>query len=192
MTRSKEQLNSSSEFLCPITFFASASYYCWYDRLDVESRFGLMRYCIALLTVVTVILIGYALWQMQQRSALPDVHVAGGEVYDGGTIAAGAALIHTFRVENSHSFAVSLEAPTAGCTCTTATVSASSIPPGGAATVSLHVEPEDGKFSGSASIVTTHGGKSAETWLFATGKGFPTKAQAVDRSLAPSTLSGFR
>ena len=138
-----------------------------------------MRCFIALLTVVTVILIGYALWQIHQRSVLPDVHVVGGEVYDGGTIAASAALTHTFRVENPHPFALDLEAPIAGCTCTTVTVSASRIQPRGAAEVTLRVEPEDGKFSGSASIVTRHGNRSAETWLFATGKGFSVKAQAA-------------
>ena len=145
----------------------------------MENGFSLMRYYVALLTVITVILIGYAVWQMQQRNALPDVHVVGGEVYDGDTVAAGAVLMHTFRVENPHSFALGLEAPTAGCTCTTATVSASSIPSHGAAEITLRVEPEDGKFSGSASIVTTHRGKSAETWLIVTGKSLPAKARTA-------------
>jgi len=141
-----------------------------------------MRYYITLLIVVTVILIGYATWQIQQRNALPDVHVVGGEVYDGSTVAAGVVLMHTFRVENPHSFALGLEAPTAGCTCTTATVSASSIPSHGSAEVTLRVESEDGKFSGSASIVTTHRGKSAETWLIITGKSSPAKARTPRKS----------
>ena len=91
-----------------------------------------MRYFIALLTIFCIILSGYAVRQLQQRNTLSDVHVAGGTVYDSGAIATGAVLVHTFRVENPHPFALGLEAPTAGCTCTTATVSASIIPAHGA------------------------------------------------------------
>ena len=138
-----------------------------------------MRYSIALCIAVVMVLAGYAVRQLEQRNVLPNVHIVGGTVYDGGTLADGATLTHTFRVENLHSFALGLEAPTAGCTCTTATVSASSIPPHGAADVTLRVEPEDGKFNGSASIVTTHGGKSAETWLIVTGKSLSAKARTA-------------
>ena len=143
--------------------------------------FVLMRYFIALLTIFCVILSGYAIWQIQQRNALPDVHIVGGVVYDSSATMAGAVLVHTFRVENPHSFALGLEAPTAGCTCTTATVSASVIPAYGAADVTLRVEPEDGKLNGSASIVTTHGGKSAETWLIVTGKSLTVKARTASK-----------
>ena len=136
-----------------------------------------MHYYVALLTVVTVILAGYAISQIQQSRALPDVHIVGGEIYDGGTVAPSAALVHTSRVENPHSFALGLEAFSAGYTCTTATVSAFNIPPHGAAEVILQVDPENGKFSGSASIVTTHKGMSVETWLIVTGKSLPAKAR---------------
>ncbi len=143
-----------------------------------KEKFVPVRYLITFLTVITAITAGYALWQVYQHSVLPDVHIIGSDIYDGGTIAAGATLAHTFRIENPHPFALSLEAPEVGCTCTTATVSTSIIPPHGASEVTLHVEPEDGKFTGSASIVTTHGNKRAETWLFITGKGSPEKTQA--------------
>lgn len=129
-----------------------------------------MRYYTIPLLIIIVVLFGYTLWQMKQRNALPNVQINGGEVYDGGTVAAGSSLVHTFRVRNPHPFALSLEAPSAGCTCTTATVSTSHIPAHGTADVTLHVEPENGEISGSASIVTTHAGKRAETWLIVTGK----------------------
>ena len=147
-----------------------------------------MRYFIALLTAAIVILIGYAVWLTQQRNALPDVHIVEGGIYDGRTVANGAALVHTFKVENPHSFALGLEAPVASCACTTATVSASGIPAHGTAEVTLRVEPEDGKFSGSASVITTHGSKSAETWLIVTGKSLPAKT----RTARQSKVSGFR
>ena len=139
----------------------------------------MMRYTIALLTVFTVTLTSCILWQ---RDALPDVYVAGGEVYDGGIISAGAPLMHTFTMENPHSFALGLEASAVGCACTTVTVSASIIPPHGTAKVTLRVEPEAGKFSGSASIITTHGRKSAKTWLIATGKSLPLKTRTAGKS----------
>lgn len=138
-----------------------------------------MRYSIALLATITVIFFGHALWQIQQRNALPNIQIDGGEVYDGGTVAVGSSLVHTFRIKNPHPFALNLEVPSAGCTCTTATVSASHIPAHGTADVILHVEPENGKFSGSASIVTTHAGKSAETWLIVTGKSTAAKTQTI-------------
>ena len=138
-----------------------------------------MRYFIALLTIFCIILSGYAVWQVQQRNALPDVHIAGGVVYDSGATPAGKFLVHTFRVENPHSFALGLEVPMAGCTCTTATLSASIIPAHEAADVTLRVEPEGGKFNGSASIITMHGGKSTETWLIVTGKSLSAKARTA-------------
>ena len=138
-----------------------------------------MRYYTIPLLIITVILFGYAFWQIQQRNALPNVQIDGGGVYDGGIVTAGSSLVHTFRVKNPHPFALYLEAPSAGCTCTTATVSTSHIPAHGTADVTLHVEPENGKFTGSASIVTTHAGKSAETWLMVAGKSSAAKTQAV-------------
>lgn len=151
-------------------------------RASIQEKFSLMRYYTALLTIVTLVLFGFAGWQMQERNASPDVHVVGGGVYDSGTIPAGVPLMHIFTVENPHSFALGLGASAVGCACTTVTVSASTIPPHGTAEVTLRVEPEDGKFSGSASIITTHKRKSTKTWLIATGKSLPLKTRTARKS----------
>lgn len=85
---------------------------------------------------------------------------------------------------NYDPFSLNLEAPSVGCTCTTATVSASRIPAHGTADVTLHVEPENGKFSGSASIATSYAGKSAETWLMVTGESLAAKTQSTKAQAA--------
>lgn len=129
-----------------------------------------MRYLTPVLSVLTIVLLGCAGWQFLQSRMEPAVVVTGGEVFDAGKVASGKSVTHVFKVENKNSFSVGLAAPVAGCTCTTATVSSSVIPAHGFADVTLHVEPEDGAITGSASVTTWHGSKSVETVLFVTGE----------------------
>ena len=121
------------------------------------------------LTILSVVLACWTWSVFRQRNAAPTVDIVGGVVYDAGIVGRGRPVVHTFVVSNPHPFPIGLSAPTAGCACTTATSSSSVIPPNGRVQVTLTVEPEDGKLSGSASIVTTHGAERAETWLMVTG-----------------------
>ena len=128
-----------------------------------------MRYITLTLGLLTLLLVGAIGWKIVQRYAEPSILVDGGEVFDAGKVLPNVAITHVFKVENRNSFPVGIAAPVAGCACTTASVSAQTIPSHGAVNVTLRVEPENGVITGSAEIITSHAGKNVATWLFVSG-----------------------
>jgi hypothetical protein len=128
-----------------------------------------MRIYTIILTILTVVLVSYGIWLCIEDNQQPSVIVDGGELYNAGKVSPTKPIVHIFRLENPNAFTVGIAAPVAGCTCTTATVSAGTIPAHGAISATLRVAPEDGAFTGSAEIITSHAGKSVDTWLFVSG-----------------------
>ncbi|BDI33926.1 hypothetical protein CCAX7_59770 [Capsulimonas corticalis] len=127
------------------------------------------RISIVLLIAVSL-LFGVGIAFKMRGHEKPAVEVAGGTVYDVGTIPADHPLTHAFRLSNPHSFPVGLSIVTTGCECTTASVSAPVIPPHGQADVTLNVKLEDTKeISSGGCFATTHGDQKVETWLLLTG-----------------------
>jgi len=124
-----------------------------------------MRNCIAILSVISVALLGCSTWMLWQNAVPLRVNVVGGPVFDAGPVSSRRPVIHVFKIENPNQFPVQINAPVTGCTCTTAELSASAIPPHGNVTVTLHVEPEDGSITGSVLVTVRHGRKTAETEL---------------------------
>ena len=128
-----------------------------------------IRIPIASLIVISL-LVGAGFISKTRGRENPDVEVAGGAVYDAGNVPVSHPLVHAFRLNNPHAFAVGLSIVTTGCDCTTAKASASAIPPHGAADVILNVKLEDtNDVSSGVCIATTHGGQKVETWLLLTG-----------------------
>jgi len=129
-----------------------------------------MKLTIIVLTIVTILAAACFAKALQDRYATPTVQVSGGEVFDAGSIDGTQPVTHTFRIVNPNRFVEGISAPQPGCSCTTATASASTIPPHGTVDVTLRVDPENGNLSGSASIVTSHAHKTLETMLLVTGE----------------------
>jgi len=127
----------------------------------------MQRISIGLLTA-TLATLGYGSYVLSTAAVAPTVQIVGGNVARLGSTPFNQPITHEFKIINPHPFAIGLFAPQAGCACTTATASASSIPAHGLARVVLHIDPEDGAVGGSASIVTVHGKLSTETRLFVT------------------------
>ncbi|MEO7718479.1 MAG: DUF1573 domain-containing protein [Capsulimonas sp.] len=123
-----------------------------------------------LLLAVLLLLFGLGISTKMRRNETPDVQVAGGLIYDAGAIPGDRPLMHTFQLTNPHSFPVGLSIVTTGCECTTATVSAPTIPPHGQADVIVRVTLEDTKdISSGLCFAVTHGDKRVENWLLITG-----------------------
>jgi hypothetical protein len=123
-----------------------------------------------ILATCSVGVLGYGVRTAILRSAAPALVVSGGTLFDAGAVDSQRPVVHRFLLRNQNTFAVGLNTPASGCGCTTATVSTDHIAAGRSAYVTLSVESEEGKLTGSASIISTHGGQKAETWFFVTGR----------------------
>jgi RHS repeat-associated protein len=98
-----------------------------------------MRYAALILTLLVIGLLGGISWQIVQFRAEPSIHVDGGDIFDVGIVPADRPVSHVFKLENPNPFPLSVSAPVAGCTCTTATVSSATILPGGEVSVTTHI-----------------------------------------------------
>jgi hypothetical protein len=127
----------------------------------------LVRFIIVSLTLILCA----ALWIHYQTEQSPSVDVVGGPIFDAGSVNPNATVTHTFQIVNRHVYPLGVAIAEAGCTCTTASVASSVIPPFGSTKVTLHIDPEGEKeIAGSSMLVIWHEKQSLQLWLIVNGE----------------------